>query len=86
MYVTYNHSLIHSYSCLCVSGTPFSVKCAHLAVLGTIGGGLASGAHEWLLQHLAAVITQRGIAVAVGSCVLRPWHLVSWAPPVLTGN
>ena len=43
----------------------------HLAVLGTVGGGLASSAHEWLLQRLAAVITLRGIA-AVG-----PWHLVS---------
>ena len=51
--------------------------CVHLAVLGTVGGGLASSAHEWLLQHLAAVIAQRGIdAVALARCVLRPGHLV----------
>jgi hypothetical protein len=37
---------------------------------------LASSAHEWLLQRLAAVIAQRGIAVALARCVLRPWHLV----------
>jgi hypothetical protein len=42
------------------------------------GGGLASIAHEWLLQSLGAVIAQRGIAaVALGRCVLRPWHLES---------
>ena len=35
------------------------VCCVHLAVLGTVGGGLASSAHEWLLQRLAAVIAQR---------------------------
>ena len=52
--------------------------CVHLAVLGTIGGGLASSAHELLLQRLAAVIAQHGIAaVALGRCVLRPWHLES---------
>jgi hypothetical protein len=50
----------------------------HLAVLGTVGGGLASIADEWLLQHLKAVTAQRGIAaVAHCRCVLRPWHLVS---------
>ena len=41
------------------------------------GGGLASSAHEWLLQRLGAVTAQRGNAVALGRCVLRPWHLVS---------
>jgi hypothetical protein len=57
---------------------PFSVCCVHLAVLGTVGGGLASSAYEWLLQRLGAVIAQRAIAaVALGRCVLRPWHLVS---------
>jgi hypothetical protein len=40
-------------------------------------GGLASSAHEWLLQRLGAVTAQRGNAVALGRCVLRPWHLVS---------
>jgi len=54
------------------------VCCVHLAVLGTVGGGLASSAHEWLVQHLGAVTAQRGIAaVALGRCVLRPGHLVS---------
>ena len=57
---------------------PFYVCCVHLAVLGTVGGGLALSAHEWLLQRLGAGIAQRGIAaVALGRCVLRPWHLVS---------
>ena len=52
--------------------------CVHLAVLGTVGGGLASSAHELLLQRLGAVTAQRGIAaVALGRCVLRPGHLVS---------
>jgi hypothetical protein len=56
------------------------VCCVHLAVLGTVGGCLASSAHEWLLQRLAAVITLLGIAaVALGRCVLRLWHLVSLA-------
>jgi hypothetical protein len=56
------------------------VRFAHLAILGTVGGGLASGAHELLLHHLAAVIAQRGIAVALGraSSVLGIWCL--WAP------
>ena len=39
----------------------------HLAFLGAVGGGLASSAHEWLLQRLGAVIAQRGIA-ALGRC------------------
>ena len=57
---------------------PFSVNCVHLAVLGAVGGGLASRAHEWLLQRLGAVIAQRGTAaVTLGRCVLRPWHLES---------
>ena len=47
-------------------------------VLGAVDGGLASSAHEWLLQRLGAVTAQRGIAaVALGRCVLRPWHLES---------
>jgi hypothetical protein len=55
---------------------PCSVCCVHLAVLGAVGGGLASSAHEWLLQRLGAVAAQRGIvADALGRCVLRPWHL-----------
>ena len=76
----------HSHSCLCVrvtgpfilySKAPFSfVLCVHLAVLGTVCGGLASSAHERLLQRLAAVIAQRGIA-ALARFVLRPWHLES---------
>ena len=41
---------------------PCSVCCVHLTVLGTVGGGLASSAHEWLLQRLGAVAAQRGIA------------------------
>jgi hypothetical protein len=53
---------------------PFSVCSVHLAVLGAVGGGLASSAHEWLLQHLGAVIAQRGIA-ALGLCLLLPFHL-----------
>ena len=54
-----------------------SVLC-DLAVLGAVGGGLASSAHEWLLQRLGAVIAQRGIAAdSLGRCVLRPWHLES---------
>ena len=59
---------------------PTSVCCVHLAVLGTVGCGLASSAHEWLLQRLAAVIAQLAIADALGRCVLRPWHLL----PLLT--
>ena len=42
----------------------------HLAVLGAVGGCLASSAHGWLLQRLGAVAAQR-------RCVLRPWHLES---------
>ena len=50
----------------------------HLAVLGAVGGCLASSAREWLLQRLGAVIAQRGIAAdSLGRCVLRPWHLES---------
>ena len=50
----------------------------HLAVLGAVGGCLASSAHGWLLQRLGAVAAQRGIAAdALGRCVLRPWHLES---------
>ena len=88
--VTYTHSLIQSHSRLCVrlsiivddslycKAAPFSVCCVHLAVLGAVGGGLASSAHEWLRQRPGAVIAQRGITVvALGRCVLRPWHLVS---------
>ena len=45
-------------------------------VLGAVDGGLASSAHEWLLQRLGAVIAQRGIAaVALGR--LRPPSLAS---------
>ena len=52
--------------------------CVHLAVLRAVSGGLASSAHEWLLQRLGAGIAQRGVAaVALGRCVLRPWHLKS---------
>jgi hypothetical protein len=44
-----------------------------------IGGGLASSADEWLLQRLGAAIAQRDMAaVALGRCVLRPWHLRRW--------
>ena len=45
---------------------------------GRARGSLASSAHEWLLQHLGTVVAQRVIAaVALGRCVLRPWHLES---------
>jgi len=61
-----SHTLTHSFSHIRV--------CAHLAVFGAVGGGLASSAHEWLLQRLAAVIAERGIAaaaaVALARCVL----------------
>ena len=84
-----SHTLTHSFShirvCVCAcddslycKAAPCSVCCVHLAVLGTVGGGLASSAHEWLLQRLGAVAAQRGIAAdALGRCVLRPWHLES---------
>ena len=39
--------------------------CVHLAVLGAVSGGLASSAHEWLLQRLGAVIAQRDISKAI---------------------
>jgi hypothetical protein len=77
---TYTHTDRHSRKCLTVAlppepvddslycqAAPFSVCCVHLAVLGAAGGGLASSAHEWLLQRLGAVVAQRGIAaVALG--------------------
>ena len=72
--VRHIHSLIHFHVSVCISlvdeslysnTTSFSVCCVHLAVLGTVGGGLALSAQEWLLQRLAAVIAQRGIAVAL---------------------
>ena len=86
--VRHIHSLTHSvtfvFLCALVDDSlyskaaPCSVCCVHLAVLGTVGGGLASSAHEWLLQRLGAVAAQRGIAAdALGRCVLRPWHLES---------
>jgi hypothetical protein len=79
------HPFSHIRVSVCVSlvneslysnATPFSVCCVHLAVLGTVGGGLALSAHKWLLQRLAIVMAQRGIAVALARCVLRPGHLV----------
>ena len=77
-----SHTLTDSFShefCVCAcadslycKAAPCSVCCVHLAVLGTVGGGLASSAHEWLLQRLEAVAAQRGIAAdALGRCVLR---------------
>jgi hypothetical protein len=61
---------------------PLSVCCVQLAVLGAVGGCLASSAHEWLLQRPGADIAQRGIAaVALSRCVLRPWHLESLGTP-----
>ena len=85
--VRHIHSLTHSvtfvFVCACddslyCKAAPCSMCCVHLAVLGTVGGGLASSAHEWLLQRLGAVAAQRGIAAdALGRCVLRPWHLES---------
>ena len=88
VYVTYTQLTIsHILVCVCVrvvddslycKAAPFSMCCVHLAVLGAVGGSLASSAHEWLLQRLGAVVAQRGIAaVALGRCVLRPWHLES---------
>ena len=79
------HSFSHVRVCVCAcddslycKAAPCSVCCVHLAVLGTVGGGLASSAHGWLLQRLGAVAAQRGIAAdALGRCVLRPWHLES---------
>ena len=59
--------------CLGSKAAPFSVCCMPLAVLGTVGGGLASSARKWLLERLGAVIAQRGIAAdALGRCVLSP--------------
>jgi hypothetical protein len=53
--------------------------CVHLAVLGTVvGGGLASSAHEWLLQRLAAVIASVALLLsnsAAESFVLGIWCL-----------
>ncbi len=81
-----SHTLTHqSHSCLCVRLSsrrqpllPCPPVFCDLAVLGAVGGGLASSAHEWLLQRLGAVTAQRGIAaVALGRCVLLPWHLES---------
>jgi hypothetical protein len=80
VYVTYTHSFSHIRLCMRVSlvddsryskAPPFSVCCVSWQSLEQIGGGLASSAHEWLLQRFAAVTAQRGIA-DVG-----PWHLVS---------
>ena len=85
VYVTYTHSFSHVRVCVCAcddslycKAAPCSVCCVHLAVLGAVGGCLASSAHEWLLHRLGAAVAQRGIAaVALGRCVLRPWHLES---------
>jgi hypothetical protein len=88
------HSFSHIRVCVCVwvvdgslrcKASPFSACSVHLAVLGTVGGGLASSAHEWLLS--AVIAQQRGIAaVALARCVLRPWHLVSQAPALISQN
>jgi hypothetical protein len=51
-----------------IARQPFSVCCVHLAVLGTVGGGLASSAHEWLLQRLGEVVAQ--FCFALGRSVL----------------
>ena len=76
---TLTHSFSHIRVSVCVSlvneslysnATPFSVCCVHLAVLGTVGGGLALSAHEWLLQRFAAVIAQHGTVVALARCAL----------------
>ena len=54
----------------------FSMLCAPGSAWNK-GGGLASSSPDFLLQRLAAVTAQRDIAaVALGRCVLRPWHLV----------
>jgi len=55
VYATQNHSR-QSHSCFCVDDSRLP-----------LGGSLASSAHEWLLQHLAAVIAQRGIAAATAT-------------------
>ena len=36
------------YVCVRACACAHDVCCGHLAVLGTVGGGLASSAHEWL--------------------------------------
>ncbi len=81
VYARRTHAFKHIRVCVCVrlvddsiycQAAPFSVCGVHLAVLGTVGGGLASSAHERLLQRLGAVIAQRGIAAP--RCVLVPWH------------
>ena len=88
--VTHTYSLNHSFSrilCLCVCFTyssmtvfnprlPFS-RCGVSLDSPRNRWGLALIVHKWLLQLLAAVIAQLGIAVTVGCCVPRPWHLVS---------
>ena len=62
--------------CVCVCASVRAHTCwAHLAVLGTVGGGLASRAHERLLHRLVAVPAQRGIALTLARN-LRPGHLV----------
>jgi len=74
------HLLSYIRVCVCVSLVDaslsskdvFALCCVHLAVLGTVRGGLASSAHEWLLQRLAAVLAQGVIAVALARCVPRP--------------
>jgi hypothetical protein len=70
------HSLPHSdkfvFVCAFHWASPFCVCCVRLAVLGAVGGDLASSAHEWPLQRLGAFFAKRCIAtVALGRCVLR---------------
>ena len=90
MYVTYTHSFSHIRVCVCVSRVSqsmtvfiapprFGVLCSPGSPWNR-GGGLASSAHERLLQRLAAAIAQRGQERQ--SCpVLRPLHRVPSTPP-----
>jgi len=50
--------LLSGYALALVPGLPR----LGLAVLGAVGGGLASSTHEWLLKRLGAVTAQRGRA------------------------
>jgi hypothetical protein len=68
------HIIHRHFTSTSLSSRPVCLVCGvHLAVLLTAAGGLASSAR--LLHRLAAVPAQRGIAVALACCVLRPGHL-----------
>ena len=53
----------------------------YLAVLGTVGGGLAASAHEWLLQRPVADIAQRD-ALSVRSATFPKLNSKPIAPAI----